>query len=463
MTPDRRGPAVIPPYIRWLYANQALNMVFGSLTFASSILVMYLADLNLDKARIGFLLSLFPFCGLVSPLISHGVARMGVKRVFIVFFGVRPVFIFLLVAAPWALAHWGVPVMFAGVAVMLLLFGACRAIGETAYYPWNHEIVPESLRGRVSGIAQWAAYLCAVVAMWVAGLVLKSGEGCWRYQWLIGAGCLIGFLGNLAMLPVPGGRPVLSTSQGSHFKNLVAVFRDRQFRRFMLGVSCFIMMFASFPFLALFARERLMIPADRVVLFDAMAMVGVLVSCMYWGWATDRYGGKPVTIVAMSVIGILPCLWWMLKPGGAGAFRIGLLLAFVFGIMNSAQSIGSFRWFFNTIIPAESRTPYLSIWYAWVGLIGGMAPLLAGHILNIAAPARWRLGGHVIDTYPILFAGSMVMMVAGVLVMRGVPERQQCRTRDYLRAILFDDIPYFFGRALGLVFPSDRGDVKKDL
>jgi hypothetical protein len=47
--------------------------------------------------------------------------------------------------------------------------------------------------------------------------------------------------------------------------------------------------------------------------------------------------------------------------------------------------------------------------------------------------------------------------------MRGVPERQQCRTRDYLRAILFDDIPYFFGRALGLVFPSDRGDVKKDL
>ena len=462
MTPGSRNTAGIPPYIRWLYANQALNMVFGSLTFASSILVMYLADLNLDKARIGFLLSLFPFCGLISPLISHGVARMGVKRVFIVFFGVRPVFIFLLVAAPWALARWGAPAMFAGVAVVLLLFGICRAIGETAYYPWNHEIVPESLRGRVGGVAQWAAYSCAVVTMWIAGLVLKSGNGWGRYQWLIGAGCLIGFLGNLAMLPVPGGRPVPSAPEDSHVKNLVAVCKDHQFRRFMLGVSCFIMMFAAFPFLALFARERLMIPSDRVVLFDAMAMAGVLVSCMYWGWATDRYGGKPVTIVAMSVIGILPCLWWMLKPGGAGAFHAGLLLAFVSGVMNSAQTIGSFRWFFNTIIPAESRTPYLSIWYAWVGLIGGLAPLLAGHILNTALPAHWRLGGHMIDTYPILFGWSLVMMIAGVLVMRGVPENQHCRTRDYLRAILFDDIPYFFGRARMFIRLADRDGGNKN-
>ena len=48
-----------------------------------------LAELGLPKQQIGFLLSLFPFCGLLALGFAPTAARFGRKRVYVVCYGIR--------------------------------------------------------------------------------------------------------------------------------------------------------------------------------------------------------------------------------------------------------------------------------------------------------------------------------------------------------------------------------------
>ena len=142
----------LPRHIRWFVASNALSGIFTMLTFSSSVFVLYLADLGLDKARIGFMLALFPFCGLVAPFISGWVSRFGLKATLLLFYGVRNFVMLFMLAAPWVLVRFGLHALFVYAGSVIFVFAMCRAVAETGFYPWSQEFVPDSVRGRVGGI-----------------------------------------------------------------------------------------------------------------------------------------------------------------------------------------------------------------------------------------------------------------------------------------------------------------------
>ena len=94
-------------------------------------------------------------------------------------------------------------------------------MGETAYYPWSQEFIPNSVRGWYSAIATALSTFASALALLVAGVVIDSGSGLSRFLWLIGIGTLIGLLGIITMKWVPGGAPDRSEGQpASHFANM---------------------------------------------------------------------------------------------------------------------------------------------------------------------------------------------------------------------------------------------------
>jgi MFS family permease len=179
--------------------------------------------------------------------------------------------------------------------------------------------------------------------------------------------------------------------------------------------------------------------------------LGALLSSMYWGWASDRYGGKPLTISTMIVIGVLPWLWLVLPPGSGGALVGGLLLAFTYGVMSIGLSIGSYRWFLNGIVPMEGRTSYTSLWYAGAGLAGGMAPFLAGWLLRGFAALRWQVGGLQIGAFTLLFLATSAMTVLSIRLYSLVPAESDARTVDYIRALITRDMPGVVARFAALL------------
>jgi len=104
----------------WLITADVINTGFCLLTFFGSIFLLFLDALGLQAAQIGLLLSLIPFCGMIAPFIAPVVARIGYKRVFVTFWGIRTVVIALLLLTPIVQVRYGYRSTFAWVAAIVL-------------------------------------------------------------------------------------------------------------------------------------------------------------------------------------------------------------------------------------------------------------------------------------------------------------------------------------------------------
>ena len=80
---------------------------------------------------------------------------------------------------------------------------------------------------------------------------------------------------------------------------------------------------------------------------------------------------------------------------------------------SGAVGIGAGRLLFNGVVPPEQNTAYTAIYYAWMGLTGGVAPLLAGALLGARGKHSLTVGPIAADGYHVLFGFAVVMLTLG--------------------------------------------------
>jgi MFS family permease len=421
----------------WHLAHGALTSIFFLWTFGGSVFLLFLSDLGLPKSQIGILLSFFPFAGLLALVFAPYATRIGRKRVFLACYGTRYFVIINLLLLPWILAYLGQAAGVAFVFAIMLVVAVLRSLGETAYYPWSQEFIPNGVRGRYSAIFTALSTFASALALIIAGKVIASGAGLDRYLWLIGIGTLIGLLGIIAMRWVPGGAPDLGEGGGTHFAKMAEALRDPNWAAYLKGMGG--VMVGSVlltSFLPLYLKEQLGLPAGTVVILDTVVMVGGAISSIFWGWAADRTGSRPVLMSTLG-IGLLVPVGWLLLPRHIPNPLIWCgLFYFVYGVIANGSSIGAGRLLFNAVVPQEKSTSYTAIYYAWMGLTGGVAPLLAGGILSFSAGMKTQIGPIAIDGHTLLFALSLVLLVYGLIEYRKVAPDDVYSTRAVMRRIV---------------------------
>jgi MFS family permease len=401
----------------WYLAHGALTSIFFLWTFGGSVFLLFLSELGLPKGQIGILLSFFPFCGLVALVFAPYATRLGRKRVFLACYGSRYLVIINLLFLPNILAQWGQAAGVAYVFVIMFLVAMLRAMGETAYYPWSQEFIPNSVRGWYSAVATSLSTFASALALLIAGIVVDSGSGLPRFLWLIGIGTLIGLLGIAAMKWVPGGKPDRAEGQAdAHFDNMRAALGNPNLRSYLKGVAG--VMLGSVlltSFLPLYLKEQMALPAGTVVALDMVVMIGGALSSILFGWAADRIGSRPILMSSQAVGLLLPLAWLLLPRQVPNAVLWCGLLYFVYGVIANGSAIGAGRLLFNSVIPQEKSTSYTAIYYAWMGLTGGIAPLLAGLILSLTAGLQTRLGPLLLDGQTLLFVLSFLLLGYGLI------------------------------------------------
>lgn len=427
----------------WVLASNMGNAFFATLTFGSSMYVLYLNELGLSRGRIGLIIALFPYCGIVALVISGQVARFGLKRTFLLFFGLRKLVFLLILFSPWVGARFGPNPLLAYAAGVTVVFALCRAIGETAYYPWNHEFIPNRIRGRLSGLNSIVATVAGIVAMVLASALLGRPGGIERFTLPFVFAALVGLGSVVLMVPVAAESPDPSRahSEAEHRRQMLHTLRDRTFTRFLAAVALCAGGLAAYTFLPLYLRERLLLPPERIVILDAFHFTGALLSSYIWGWTSDRYGGKPATLLGGIGLGIVPLLWLLVGAGATTTFAVAAVLTMSTGVFLSGHGIGSFRWFLNHVVPESRRTPYTSVWYAWAGLAGGSAPLLSGWLLDACSGIQTRVAGMSLNAFTILFLACAAAMLAGTIVFRGIPAETTVTTRQFVVSFFRHDIP----------------------
>ncbi len=132
----------------WALLSGKLVSFFSLWTFGGSVFVLFLNELGLPKGRIGFVLSLFPFCGLIALGFAPVAARLGRKRVFLWGYGLRKPVMALLLLLPWVTGRFGPATAIGFLSAVIIVFAVLRALAETAIYPWMQEFIPNRVRGR---------------------------------------------------------------------------------------------------------------------------------------------------------------------------------------------------------------------------------------------------------------------------------------------------------------------------
>jgi HEAT repeat protein/Na+/melibiose symporter-like transporter len=406
----------------WSIVSNAANSIFAQLTFFGPVFILFLSDLNLNNTEIGFLLSLFPFFGLVALFIAPLVARFGYKRTYVTFWGIRKFVTACLLLVPWVVLEFGTRTALLLVVVVTMGFGLCRAIAETGFFPWVQEYVPDSIRGKYSAINSIFSNITGIVAVAFASFVLERSNGLDGYMNLFGIGVVFGFVCVITAMRVPGGAAVpVGQSSSRTYRELLQPARDRNLQLYLAGIGLFIL--GTVPMLSfqpLFMEERVGLSDGNVVLLQNAVLIGGLLSTYLLGWAADRYGSKPVMLLGIYLKMLLPIAWLLIPRNAELSFPIALTIAFVHGIGEFAWVIGSARLLFVSVVPREKSAQYMAVYYAAVGIIGGVSQLAGGFILDLSAGLTGNVLGIVIDPFTPLFIMGLVLPLLSLLIFSRV-------------------------------------------
>jgi MFS family permease len=402
----------------WLVGAQTLNIVFVLFAFSGPVFTLFLDELGLDAAQIGFMLAIIPFLGIVAPFIAPSVARFGYKRTYVTFWGIRKFVIAFLLLTPAVLARYGTDGAFIWVAVIILFFGICRAIAETGGYPWRKEIVPDNIRGKYSAINSMSTTVASILAALAAGYVIERFTGLQPFMILIAVGIVFGLISVIAFTRVPAeesSQP--ETASDGHFRQMNQALHSRNFVLFLaiLGLAT-IGGSAVISFVPLFMKEQVGLTDGVVILLSVGTYIGALVTSFLWGWAADRYGSKPVMQLSLYLLLVLPVAWLLLPRHDLASAPIAMAIAVVAGVATLAWDISWTRYLFVNAIPEENKSAYLAVFYAWFAIVAGLGPLLAGQILSASKNLEaqiWRLS---IDPYTPLFVLSFILILICAII-----------------------------------------------
>lgn len=419
----------------WCLVHGVLNSIFAIWTFGSSLFVLFLGELGLPKGQIGSLLSLFPFCGLLALGFAPVAARWGRKRVFLLGYGIRKPVMAMLLLLPWIVSTAGRTTAVVFLSVVIAVFAVLRALAETAYYPWSQEFIPNHVRGKFAAWSAVLGLLASALALTVAGHVVANGTGLGRYMLLIGVGCAVGIVGVLVMIRIPGGEPMRDgAGLGTHFQGMRTALADRNFTSYLGGLAGLTVGTALMvAFLPLYLREECGLPAATVVRLDLMLMVGGGIASLGCGWLSDRVGSRPVLMPSVGLLVLLPVGWLLLPRHSAYLVVFGAALYFLYGMASNGVAIGAGRLLFNGVIPPGSNTAYTAVYYAWMGLTGGLAPLLAGGVLTLTSGKSLHVVGVELNGYAVLFLLSLPCLLLGWYLYGRVRADDRFSTRMVLR------------------------------
>lgn len=411
----------------WALTGDFFNVVYVYIAMSGPVFLLFLDHLKLDKSKIGLLLSIISFCGMIALFAGPLAARLGVRRVFLVCFALRKFILAGLIASPWVIDRYGLNAGFIYTASVITLFSLCRSFGDSASMIWAHEYVPANKRGKFTALQTIVIMVVGAATIAIAGYCLGKEPQTHMFQILFGIAFFFGIAMVFCYARLPGGQPLIPQAHESRgLKSYLEPLRDWRFRRFLIAHALVNIGWCMMtPFLPLFYRDEVGLPSDQVITIDSVYMIAQLGTCFLWGWTADRYGGKPQMVLGLAMLIIYPVAL-MLVPRDSPYSNISVWgVVFVLGLVMPGWAIGFGRVLYVDLIPSEKKMSYLAIHMTASSALVGVSPLIAGYLLDHMPAIDWQFGWWNFDIYSPFFIFCAIMLLAATAVMWTIPTSTQ--------------------------------------
>lgn len=206
-----------------------------------------------------------------------------------------------------------------------------------------------------------------------------------------------------------------------YLKGIGIILRnDKNYSRLFWAIIFLNCGIIALPFYAVYGREVLHFPSETTGVFVAAQMMGAIISALFWGFFSDRYGNKIVVVLAGLVGLSIPCLVILTIILYKMAIFPELLLTiytivFVLVGMNlNGLFIGQNNLLLE-IAPAGKRGAYIGAANTAIGLVS---------LLSL-------LGGYIIErtSYTVLFFLSLILVLTGIFLAFSIVEPRNRESR----------------------------------
>jgi Na+/melibiose symporter-like transporter len=294
------------------------------------------------------------------------------------------------------------------------------SLTELVWFPLLRAYVEPDRIGRFFGAIRTTWHL-SVIAFFLGGRV-------WLAQHPAGFGALFGVAWLMGLLRVPliANLPERSERSATRIRArdaLALVRSNLRLRRYLLGTTGFAALRASvLPFTLVLLRRELGFSDANVVLTTIALYLGGLLSLYLWGAMIDRIGAYVVFRTASLGSAALYVGLSFLHQASALTLPCAIGFFFVQAVLSAGFGLADTRVLFE-LTPPETPAPTIVLSSVAVGVGCGLAPLLAGSVLDaLLADAVEPLA--VYRGYFLVAAGLQALTFLPLRVFRRTPPLQ---------------------------------------
>ncbi|MDM7461844.1 MAG: MFS transporter [bacterium] len=323
--------------------------------------------------------------------------------------------------------------LFAGLLILSAILGS---FAGPAFLAWLSALVPPDYRGRYFGRRNMILGLVSAASALPPAIFLDQAVKYQRFSEALAFSALYGLgalflllsLWALRQMPEPPRTPAPHRGLRGVLEFYREPFRTPNFR-LLLGFNTFLVwgqMFAG-QFFTVYMLEQIKMPYLMVQVSGLIAALFSSLAMPVWGYLADKFGNKPLLTLSLWGVVFLPYLWYLTDPERYG-WSVGVI--YFIQVLAGALWAGVGLTQFNlnvAVAPPEQRAVYMGALSAVVALMGGLAALTSGALMEALKPV-------VPDPtrFFILFAMASLFRLFALPWLRGIREPDERSTRYVL-------------------------------
>ena len=387
---------------KFFFSFVSFNVIFSLLTFESSYFILFMKEIGFSKASIGIILSLFPLCGVFAPFYLKFISIFGLKKSFIIGYLLRKFVFTLIIFTPVISKNFGSKLSFCYFLILIFLFCILRAYAETAALPWQQFFIPNQIRGKISSISNTIVLITAIIVILISSIIMGKNFDHQIYNFIVIFACVSGLIGVMFMTKVPNEKIYNFKFRKNSNRDYVNALKNKNFIIYLTGSS--LIALATTPilgFVPLFLVEIVEIQTGSSIKYDLFLLVGSSLSNLFIMNIIDKVNSKKLILSFIYINLIVPLLWFLTSYYQFIYLYLFYFLYFLQGFSSCIIILVSNKICFNNIIPKSNSAEYSSIYYACVGLFGGLSPFIIGQIFDMLS-----------NPYEVIFLYSFIFFIS---------------------------------------------------
>jgi len=406
----------------------------------------YLLFLGANNVQIGLITSLPLLANISAPVFSFFIDRSK-ERKKLCLKSLLPARLlwFFLAALPLLLFYQKVAYPLVIFTVIYLVITVLYVFASSAWLPWMGDLIPAETRGYYFGRRIIAGGLAALIFTVAGGQYLDYFKlnphiG---FSSMFFFSAVFGVFSFIFMSRIPDAQntstSVESFTLTSIPKKMLKISKDSNFMKlvfFNTSLSFAITLLSTY--LNVYMLKELKMSYTLITSFAIVNMVMNLALTGFWAKIIDKYGCKPVILICLRFIGIIPFFWCLT----GWSYWIILPLNTIGGIAWSGFNLAQFNIMLK-LTPSNERASYMGFNTMLVSLVSFIAPLIGGFLLDSMKDLKFNVLFLSVGSFQVMFVISGLLRSLPMRYLKILVEPKEMKEEEVFRVIRTSIVPGF--------------------